>query len=149
MSEFITVNILGLKGVEDALANAGPKLAKQALRKALKAGGDVFLESVTEKCPIAKEDTPQRKAGELRDALTTQIKLSAKEENGTVHIGVKYDKAEGNQSPAVYAGFVEFGSVNNPQPKPFLRPGFDSAHDQAQEAFTSVLKEAVDHLGDK
>ena len=36
----ITVEVQGLKGVEDALAQAGPKLAKRALRKALKAGGD-------------------------------------------------------------------------------------------------------------
>jgi HK97 gp10 family phage protein len=146
---FITVDIQGLQGVEDALASAGPKLAKQALRKALKAGGDVLLKAVQNRCPIATADTPQRKAGELHDALTTKIQMSPKEEHGVIHVGVKYDKKDGSQSPAVYSRFVEFGSIHNPQPKPFFRPGFDSSKDAALEAFTEVLSEAVNTLGEK
>ena len=38
----LTVEIIGLKGVEDALSQAGPKLAKRALRKALVAGAELF-----------------------------------------------------------------------------------------------------------
>ena len=39
----LTVEIVGLKGVEDALSQAGPKLAKRALRKALVAGAELSL----------------------------------------------------------------------------------------------------------
>ena len=145
--ELVTVEVKGLKELEDSLSTLGHTLAKRALRQALKAGGEVLLEAVKRHCPVWQEATPQRRPGELRDALTAVIKLSGKEEKGTVTIGVKYDKADGSQSPAVYASFVEFGSIHNPHPKPFLRPGFDEAKDQALEKFEKVLSDGVKTLG--
>lgn len=149
MPDFVTVNVSGLEGLEAALRDAGPKLARQSLTAALKAGGDVFLAAVKSHCPVGVEDTPQATPGELRDALTTQVTFSPKHGSGTVHVGVKKHPEMGSQSPAVYAGFVEFGSVHNPQAKPFLRPGFDESKAAAEAAFTSVLKTGVEHLGDK
>jgi HK97 gp10 family phage protein len=142
----LTVDVQGLKGVEDALAEAGPKLARRALRKGLLAGGRVFLDAVKELTPVAKEGTPQRTPGELRDAMTMKVKLSAKEEAGTVVIGAEYKKEDGNQSPAVYDHFVEFGSIHNPIPKPHARPAFDHAKQAALDAFTKVMREGVDTL---
>jgi HK97 gp10 family phage protein len=144
----ITVDVQGLKGVENALAEAGPKLAKRVLRKGLTAGGQIMLDAVKALTPVAVEGTPQAKPGELRDSMTMKVKMSPKEESGTVVIGAEYKSADGNQSPGVYDSFVEFGSVHNPAtpPKAHMRPGFDSSKNAALETFTEVMRAGVDTL---
>ena len=141
----VTVNIEGLKGVEDALAQAGPKLAKRALRKALAAGGQIFVDAAKNRAPVLKEPSPHRQPGELRDAMTMTVKLSGKEESGVVLVGPEYKKSDGNQSPAVYGIFEEFGSIHN-QPQRYMSSAFDEAAQRAQEAFTQVIREGVDSL---
>src|SRR6266849_586125 len=64
----MTVEIVGLKGVEDALSQAGPKLAKRALRKALVAGAELFEAAAKKNAPVLAKATPNRRPGELRDA---------------------------------------------------------------------------------
>lgn len=141
----VTVKIEGLKGVEDALSQAGPKLAQRAMRKALKAGGDVFLERAKERAPILKKATPQRRPGELRDAIMEVVKLSPKQEAGTARVGLKHDKEKGSQSPGVYGLFVEFGSVHNTA-HPYMRPGYDAGKQEAERVFTEEIRKGVDSL---
>ncbi len=141
----IKVDVRGLQGVEDALAEAGPKLAKAALRKGLMAGGQVLLESVKALTPVAKKGTPQREPGELRDAMKVKIQLKPKEEAGYAVIGAEYKKEDGNQSPGVYDKFVEFGSVHGPA-QPHMRPGFDASKQKALDKFTEVMREGVNAL---
>ena len=141
----ITVEIQGLKGVEDALAQAGPKLAKRALRRALKAGGDILLASAKSRAPLLKEATKQLKPGDLRDSIGMKIALSAKQERGTVTIGPLKDKAKGKDSPGTWGMYVEFGSVHGAA-QPFMRPGFDTASQAALDAFTEVIREGVETL---
>ena len=141
----ITVEVQGLKGVEDALAQAGPKLAKRALRKALKAGGDLMVVSAKSRAPLLKVATKRRQPGELRDSIGMKIVLSAKQESGTVTIGPLKDKSKGKDSPGTWGMFVEFGSVHGAA-QPFMRPGFDSSSQAALEAFTEVIREGVETL---
>lgn len=141
----IKVEVKGLQGVEDALAGAGPKLAKAALRKGLTAGGQVMLDAVKSLTPVAKKGTPQREPGELRDAMKIKVQLKAKEEAGYAIIGAEYKKEDGNQSPGVYDKFVEFGSVHGPA-QPHMRPGFDEAKQAALDKFTEVMREGVNSL---
>jgi HK97 gp10 family phage protein len=140
----ITVNIEGLKGVEDALAQAGPKIANRALRKGLNAAGDVFVDAVKAHAPVMKKGTPQRRQGELRDSITKKTKLSAKEESGTTIVGPEYKKADGVQSPGVWGFMVELG-LHGPM-QPFMRPGFDEANKAALDAFTTEMRAGVDSL---
>lgn len=140
----VTVNVEGLKGVEDALAQAGPKIAKRALRKGLNAAGDIFVDAAKAKAPVLKKGTKQRRPGELRDSITKKVKLSPKEESGTVIVGPEYKKEDGDQSPGVYGLFPEFG-INGPT-QPYMRPGFDEAHDAALAAFTEEMRAGVDSL---
>ncbi len=143
----ITVQIQGLQGVEDALAQAGPKLAKASLRKALKAGAEIFTEETKTRAPVLAEATPRRKPGELRDSIDMRIDLSPKQEAGTVRIGPKYE-GERKDSPGLYGMFVEFGSIHGAA-QPFMRPGFDSGKEQALESFTEEMKAGVETLGKK
>jgi HK97 gp10 family phage protein len=140
----ITVNVAGLKGVEDALAQAGPKIAKRALRKGLNAGADVFIASAKALAPVMKEGTPQRRPGELRDSLVKKVKLSPKEESGVAIIGPEYKKEDGKQSPGVWGFLVEYG-LHGPT-QPFMRPGFDEANKAALDAFTEEMRAGVDSL---
>lgn len=140
----ITVNVEGLKGLEDALAQAGPKLAKRALRKALNAGADVLVAAAKANAPVLKKGTPQRRPGELRDAIDKKVTLSAKQESGTAVIGPEYKKEDGDQSPGVYGFLVEFG-LHGPT-QPFMRPGFDEANKAALDAFTEEMRAGVDSL---
>lgn len=142
----LRIDIQGLEGVEDALAGAGPKLAQRALRRALKAGGKVLVDAAKTRAPVLAKGTPQRVPGALRDSITMKVKMSPKQEQGTVQVGSEY-KGGGSNSPAVYGKWVEFGSIHNPQPQPFMRPAFDSANQQALDAFTEVLRDEVDGLG--
>lgn len=141
----VAVSVQGLQGLEDALSNLGPKLAKRVLRQGLTAGGQVLLDAVKDLTPIAKEGTPQREPGELRDAMKMKLKLSAKEQSGTVVIGAEYKKEDGAQSPGVYNTFVEFGSIHG-RAQPHMRPGFDRAKERALDAFVKVTREGVNSL---
>lgn len=140
----LTVNIEGLKGIEDALAQAGPKIAKRALRKGLNAGADVLIAAAKAKAPVLQKGTPQKRPGELRDSITKKVTLSAKEESGTVVIGPEYKSDEGTQSPGVYGFIVEFG-LHGPT-QPFMRPGFDEANKAALDVFTEEMRAGVDSL---
>jgi HK97 gp10 family phage protein len=141
----VTVQIVGLKGVEEALSQAGPKLAKRAMRKALEAGGKVFVARAKERAPILKKQTPHRKPGDLRDAIMQDIKLSPKQEFGRARVGLKHDKEKGNQSPGVYGLFVEFGT-RHMAAQPYMRPAYDEAKDTAESVFTEEIRKGVDSL---
>ncbi len=144
----VKVEIKGLSELEAVLRDAGPKLAKHAMRKALMAGGQVFENAAKAHAPVLKEGTPQRRPGELRDSIDTVVKLSPKEESGTAHIGPKTEKGRGSQQPGVYGMFMEFGSIHGAA-QPYLRPAFEEAGMQAQEAFAEQLRLGLEVLRKK
>ncbi len=144
----VKVEIKGLSELETALRDAGPKLAKRAMRKALMAGGQVFENAAKAHAPVLKEGTPQRRPGELRDSIDTNVKLSPKEDKGVAHVGPKSEKGKGSEQPGVYGMFVEFGSIHGAA-QPYLRPAFDEAGTQAQEAFAEQLRIGLEALRKK
>ena len=142
----MTVEIEGLKGVEDALSQAGPKLAKRALRKALVAGAELFEAAAKKNAPVLAKATGSRQPGELRDAIDMNVKLSGTQESGIARVGIRRGKEKGSDSPAVWGSFVEFGSIHGPA-QPFMRPAFEQAKARAQEVFTDEIKKGVETLG--
>lgn len=143
----LEIKLEGLAGVEDALATAGPKLARRALRKSLQAGADVFVREARSRAPVAVEGTPQRRPGELRDAITASpVRLSPKQDRASVRVGPAVTSGkDSSQTPGVYGKFVELGSIHNKK-KPFLRPAFDQAAPAALDAATEVLRASVQEL---
>jgi len=141
----IEIEVQGLKGVEDALSQAGPKLAKRALRKALSAAGQTMVGAAKRRAPVLTKATKQRRPGELRDSVGMTIRLSPKGESGMVHVGPVKDKARGKQAPGVWGLFVEFGSVHGAA-QPFMRPAFEQSNQPALEKFTDVIRVAVETL---
>ena len=141
----VTVKIEGLEELRRALQEAGPKLAKRAMRKALRKGAEVFVEAAKSRAPVLKEGTPQRRPGELRDSIDASIKLSTKEEKGVAHIGPKSEKGKGSQQPGVYGMFVEFGSVHGPA-QPYMRPAFEGSRERALEVVQNEIRDGLEVL---
>jgi len=139
------VQVEGLKGVEDALAGAGPKLARTALRKALAAGGEVFLEQARSRAPVLAEPTPARKPGELRDAIMEVTSIKTREQQGRARVGLRHDPEKKTQSPGVYGLFVEFGTQKM-KAQPYMRPAYDSANREAERVFTDEIRAGVANL---
>jgi HK97 gp10 family phage protein len=133
-----TVEISGLKELEDTLADLGPQLAKKALRKALKAAAEPLVEAAKAKAPVLAEGTPQRRPGELRDSIGVQIKFDEKNQQAVAHIGP--DKK------IYWSPMVEYGSVHNPTPVPFMRSSFDGSGKEALEKFTETMREIIPTL---
>jgi HK97 gp10 family phage protein len=139
------VKVEGLKGVEDALHAAGPKLAATALRKALKAGSDVFLREAKSRAPVLSTPTPARTPGELRDAIQDVTKLKRRQEAGVARVGLRHDKEKGTQSPGVYGLFVEYGTYKT-KAQPYMRPAYDTANREAEAVFTAEIRRGVANL---
>lgn len=143
------VKIDGLKEVEEALQDAGPTLARKALRKALKEAAAPLVEAARANAPVLKEGTPQRRPGELRDSIGVVVKTSPKNGSATAQIGPLYDGKSEGDSPGVYGMWVEFGSIHNPKPNPYMRRAFDGVSKEALDKFTEVLKAAIPELEKK
>jgi HK97 gp10 family phage protein len=146
----VTVKVEGLKEIEDALAAAGPKLARGAVVKALKKGGAVFLARAKARAPILAEATPNRRPGELRDAIAEVDRMDPRKQQGRARVGLKYNKAakKGSQDPGVYGLFVEFGTKNMAA-QPYMRPAFDEAKAEAESVFIAEIRAGVAELAKK
>ena len=121
------IQMEGLDGLLDKFQALETKVAKQALRKALKAGGDVFKKEIVARAP--------QKTGQLKAEIASATSINANEGTGIVSVGpLKH---------AYHGMFAEFGTRHQPA-KPFLRPAFDGKADDALNAFAEVLKDAVD-----
>jgi HK97 gp10 family phage protein len=138
------VDVQGLKGVEDALAGLEPKLAKRALRIAMKAATEPIVASAKLHAPLLKgKETKWRRRGELRDSIIATIKT--KKHGITAKVGPARNKGEGKQSPGAWGLMVEFGSIHGPA-QPYLRPAFDETKDEAIERFTEVIRDSLPEL---
>jgi HK97 gp10 family phage protein len=140
----VTVKIEGLEKVQAALTQAGPRLVRSTLHKALAAGGQVFLEAAQARCPVLAEATANRQPGELRDAIAGFTVTNERRQSGLSRVGLKYE-GRGPQDPGVYGLFVEFGTKNMAA-RPYMRPAFDTAQEQAAEAFIDEFRAAVQKL---
>jgi HK97 gp10 family phage protein len=137
----VQVNV-NLNGLEEKLHELGPKLAKSALRKALKAGAKILEDDAKSRAPV---DT-----GALRESIKTKISMSPKNDRGSASVGPMFDLAslkkgsdkDKSQSPGVYGMIVEFGNKRQ-RASPFLRPAFDSKGEAVVAQFIKILADGL------
>jgi HK97 gp10 family phage protein len=139
----VTVNVSGLKGLEDALVEFAPALVKKAFRAAAHAADEPIIATAKQLAPVMKEATKNRQPGELRDSITEKITLTRTGVRAIV--GPRRGKGESNQSPGTWGLMEEFGSIHNP-PQPYLRPAFDARNVEAVDRFATVLRSAIDTM---
>jgi HK97 gp10 family phage protein len=128
MSNTISCKVDGLADLEDALLNKTVKKARGSMREALEFAGEFMRVCVA----LAVKHS---QSGYLARHIVKKITLSGKNDAGTVSVGPSKD--------AYYAQFVEFGSIHNKPPEPFIRPAFESNKDKMLDAFARKLREAL------
>lgn len=138
-----TVN---LNGLEKALQELGPKLARKALRKAVKQVGEMWESEMKARVPVD--------SGDLKDSI--KYKITAKKgkqgEPSTMKVSVgpafgttSRNEGDGSQQPGVYGMFEEFGTKKS-TPHPFMRPTFDATADKAVQIFVATLRADLDDV---
>ncbi|MYM37259.1 hypothetical protein GTP38_23310 [Duganella sp. FT94W] len=146
--------IVGGRQLNELLKTLAPKVERNILRSALRAGAKVYLQSADEKIPVDQ--------GDLRESL----RISTKAKRGVVSAGVKV----GNKK-AWYASLVEYGTkphkikaknaralsvggvavaaVDHPGAKasPFMRPAADESHQAATDAVAQQIRRRLTKEG--
>lgn len=146
--------ISGGKKLDELLKTLAPKVQKNVMRSAARAGAVVYRDRVKELVPVH--------LGELKKS----IRITTKSQKGIVSASLK----AGNKK-AWYAKLVEFGTrphtikpkdakaleiggvvveqVEHPgaQQRPFMRPGADASHAAALAAVVSKLRERLTLAG--
>lgn len=140
MADKVTVKV-DLHGLEEDLLQAGPKIAKKLFRRALKVVGELWKQGLKSRVP---SDT-----GSLAESIDYVIKMSPREDSGTVTVGPTYIAGKGgkkgSESPGVYGMFVEFGlKLRKYMFKPWMRPEFDTSADAIIELFAANLREDLE-----
>jgi HK97 gp10 family phage protein len=124
---------VNLGGVPEKLSALPTKLARRVMRKALKAVGLYWIGELKSRVPIL--------SGELRDSIDQKVSVRDEGQSGTVTVGPTWGRGKGNQSPGLYAMFVEFGlRVKRYPMQPFMRPTFDATAEKATKLFADTLK---------
>lgn len=146
--------ILGGRALDDALKTLAPKIEKNIMRSALRAGVNIIKNEAKQEVPV--------KTGTLRKSL----RVSTRSKNGTITAVLKADSRI-----APHAHLVEFGTrphkikprngealrigghvvadVEHPgsRPKPFFRPSFDSKAPQAIAAVAEQIRKRLTKEG--
>ena len=133
-----------LNGLEEALREVGPKLARKALRKAVAAAGDMWVDEIRAKVPVA--------TGDLRDSIAKKVstRRRAGVSSARVKVGPSFDNTvpkggDQSQSPGVYGQIVERGNKRQ-GPRPFMRPVFDATAERAVQIVADVLRDELNDM---
>lgn len=126
----IELDVQGAKEIERKLKSLEPKLARKIVRQSLRKAAKPILKKAKENCPVA--------TGELKKNLKVRA-LKKRKHSYAVQAGTSKGWYKGDQ---FYAGFIEFGTVNM-EPKPFMRPAFDSEKENSQKILISELLSGI------
>jgi HK97 gp10 family phage protein len=141
----ISVEVKGLKELEDALAELPKQIVKQSFKQALIAAAKTEIAVAKSLAPVMSKPTKYREPGELRNSIdVSSVKFNRY--GAGVKVGPKRIKGESNQTPGAWGLMVEYGSVHNPNPVPYLRPAFDQTKETAIQEFADVLRAKIDEL---
>lgn len=157
------LNLSGFADTQKVLQLVQEGMAKQGVRKAVRAGAEVIKDAIVERTPILDEKTAGSNSldpGSLREDIAVHMKTEGGEpvaiigpsdntarvarwvEYGHVQVTGGYSKAEGfgrRRGPGKVIGHVPA--------HPFIRSGFEASKDEAIKAFAvesgKQLKEVV------
>lgn len=150
-----TINVKGLKELQQFLDQLPAKMEANIMRGALRAGAKPIAEEARKNAPTGEpSDTAKRRyrvyAGALRDSIRITSRIDHR--NSNVVASVKAGgKVRRTGADVFYANFLEFGT--NPHgggslnpgiaPQPFMRPAIDSQSEAAVTATGEYIKKRL------
>lgn len=154
-NEWGTVEVKGLKELNEALRQLPERVARNTLRGATAAGAAVIRKEARLRAPIYTGDLSDKHppAGTLRKSVyQKQIRELSSLVKQTFYVGVRTGKRlkdkTGRTLDAYYWRFVEFGTVKM-SARPFLRPAFEAKKLEAIEAIKAYLAARIPKEAEK
>ena len=128
------VRVEGLKELQERLKNLPDRVSKEVLKD--------MLVSATRPLVGAMRAGVPKNSGDLADSITASFRLSSRQ--ASMHKQFDKDDVEifVGPGPLPYAHIVEFGSKHQ-QPKPYVRPAWDSGKGALLESAKSALTDAI------
>ena len=140
MATTTTVKVEGLRELSAAMRDLAQNVQNNIARSATNSAAQVVKKAAISKAPNLtgnlKKNIIVRRLPKAESALTSEHIVTVRRGRLTVK-----QKAAGITG-AMYAGFVEFGTVKMPA-RPYLRPAFDQTKTQAVDAMAAQLKKRI------
>lgn len=138
----------GLQELEQALQELPLRIEKNLLRRALRQGGNVFLNEARARVPVQtgklkrsiRVRTDNVKNGGVRVQVSARAWYAHMIEFGTKAHQIK---ARGKGVLAFDGRFVKSAQHPGAKAKPFMRPAFDGKQREAVEAFRAAASEEL------
>lgn len=121
--------VSGLSDLQRQLGALGLGLSGEHLQACTEAAAAPILREAQARVPVA--------TGDLRGHLETQSQHSQSHASTTVQVA-----QSGRGGAAHEAVFLEYGTSHMPA-RPFMRPAFEAAKEEAAQAFTNELKRQI------
>lgn len=122
--------VTGIKSIDQALAKLEPKVKKKMVKRAMRPAMKPILKAAKSNAPV---DT---------GATKRAIKIRAAKRSRTT-MGIDVRIGEGDyKGEQYYAAFVEYGT-SKMEPKPFLRPAYDTGKDKAKTDTIEAIKKLI------
>jgi HK97 gp10 family phage protein len=148
MPKAITVEVTGLRELQQKLERELPEKARKVTRDALKAGAQPIYEAMRQEAPVGRW-------AQLRSGFNVKFKFFENGKAGAVFIGpdakMKHEQEPGRKraplSMATVARFVEFGFTERDGTKqagnPFMTRAFEQQKETALNRIVEKLKELL------
>jgi HK97 gp10 family phage protein len=149
MAEFITVQVTGLKQLEENLKQLQENIAKNALRAVARKAMQIMRDKIAGDAP--------RRTGALAAGILMTASIRGEGVSGgnvLVRVGLrtssKATRRKGERSPddVYYGRFLEFGT-RKMAARPFMRPAFDSTREQVLKEFGELLGAEIEKRAKK
>lgn len=133
------IEVTGLTELADAMDQLPPRVARSAIKPALSAAGQVFVEALHETVP---KDT-----GALDESISYKVHTTSNLEDASVLAGPRYmgGYKHTSEDPGVRGKFLEFGT-RKMAPRFWMRRAFEMSKNAAYDASVAVLKQVLDAL---
>jgi HK97 gp10 family phage protein len=143
MPEMMSIKVEGLKELEKKMISLGPKISLKALRSSLAAGAKVIKQDAMARVPV--------KTGTLRKSLYIKRLTKPNPYAERYILGARHGKKMQKRNlDAYYWSWIEFGHKDRSgkavDPRPFIRPAFESRKIQAMDTIKQVLKTKIEKL---
>jgi HK97 gp10 family phage protein len=142
------ISIVGMDGLLASLRGlAGDKIAKAALRKALRAAAKPIQKQGVANAPVRQEPYPAGTKNRSPGTLRKNIKVRAMRRSRK-GIGIMVSSSGQKNvfaGDAYYGGFLEYGTATI-SPRPFMRPAFDSKKDVAKLSAIEVMQTEIEKV---